>query len=251
MRRSRDGRAEPDADHTAGPGEQHRLGEELAADVAAVAPSARRRPISLRRSITAMTITLAMPMPPTSSATAPSPRNSDVNACWPRPRAASASDGRQTSTSSGVSRVDGRRQHGAHSVDGAVGGADVDRLGDDVVADQVRLGRVDADDRRPVEPSAAVIGSRMPMTANHCPPMQTRSSSATSVMPEPSRPPPNRARQPGRCSVAASSHAPSASVPRSVVEQSRCRRRRPRCRRSCRPRWGRSDGRWRRRWRSS
>ncbi len=49
-----------------------------------VAPSARRSPISERRSSTEMTITFAMPTPPTSSATAPSPRNSEVNAPFGR-----------------------------------------------------------------------------------------------------------------------------------------------------------------------
>ena len=42
-----------------------------------VAPSERRSPISERRSSTEMTITFAIPTPPTSSATAPSPRKSD------------------------------------------------------------------------------------------------------------------------------------------------------------------------------
>src|SRR2546423_14124701 len=40
-----------------------------------VAPSARRSPISERRSSTEMTMMLATPIAPTSSATAPSPRN--------------------------------------------------------------------------------------------------------------------------------------------------------------------------------
>ena len=67
-----------------------------------VAPSERRRPISARRSRTEMTMVLATPIPPTSSATAPSPTSSPVNAssvaCW----AASASEGRETSTSLGA-----------------------------------------------------------------------------------------------------------------------------------------------------
>ena len=50
-----------------------------------------------------MTITFAIPTPPTSSATAPSPRNSEVNAVLAAALAASASDGRETSTSSGRS----------------------------------------------------------------------------------------------------------------------------------------------------
>ena len=45
---------------------------------------------------------LAMPIPPTSSATAPRPRNSPVSAESAAARAASASDGRLTWTSSGL-----------------------------------------------------------------------------------------------------------------------------------------------------
>ncbi len=45
-----------------------------------VAPRARRRPISERRSSTEITITLAIPTPPTSRATAPSPSSSAVKA---------------------------------------------------------------------------------------------------------------------------------------------------------------------------
>ena len=45
-----------------------------------VAPSARRRPISDLRSITLITITFAIPTPPTSNATAPSPSRSEVKA---------------------------------------------------------------------------------------------------------------------------------------------------------------------------
>ena len=45
-----------------------------------VAPSDRRRPISCRRSSTEITMVLATPTPPTSSATAPSPRNRPLNA---------------------------------------------------------------------------------------------------------------------------------------------------------------------------
>ena len=66
-------------------------------------PSARRSPTSERRSSTEITMTLAIPTPPTSSATAPRPRNSDVNAVLAAARATSASDGRDTSTSSGCS----------------------------------------------------------------------------------------------------------------------------------------------------
>src|ERR1700758_4070830 len=45
-----------------------------------VAPRARRRPISERRSRTEMTMMLATPIAPTSSATAPRPRNRTLNA---------------------------------------------------------------------------------------------------------------------------------------------------------------------------
>ena len=48
-------------------------------------------------------MTLAMPTPPTSSATAPRPRNSAVNALLAAARAAIASDGRDTCTWSGLS----------------------------------------------------------------------------------------------------------------------------------------------------
>ena len=52
-----------------------------------------------------MTIVLAIPMPPTSSATAPRPRNRPVSALSACARAASASEGRLTSTSSGCSAL--------------------------------------------------------------------------------------------------------------------------------------------------
>ena len=119
---------------------------------ARVAPSARRRPISLRRSITAITITLAMPIPPTSRATAPRPRNSDVNAVLAASSAASASDGRRRLDLLGRLRVHGGRQHAANGVDGAFLGADVDPLRSDVVADDVGLGCRDADDGAAIEP---------------------------------------------------------------------------------------------------
>ena len=66
-----------------------------------VAPSARRRPISPRRSSTEITMMFAIPIAPTSSATAPRPSSSVVN--WPlaAARASSASDGRLTWTPSG------------------------------------------------------------------------------------------------------------------------------------------------------
>ena len=68
-----------------------------------VAPSARRRPISERRSMTAMSITFAMPSAPTASATSASPRNSAVNAVAAAALASIASDGRWTVTASGRS----------------------------------------------------------------------------------------------------------------------------------------------------
>src|SRR4051794_10988766 len=68
-----------------------------------VAPSARRRPISERRSSTEMTMMLATPTPATSNATAPSPRNRSVSAPLAWARATSASDGWLTLTASGCS----------------------------------------------------------------------------------------------------------------------------------------------------
>ena len=100
--------------HAADPaerGQQQRLGEELGADLARVAPSDRRSPISARRSSTEMTIVLATPTPPTSSATAPSPSSSAVNVASVAGSAASASDGRDTSTSSGASGLAVAAEH--------------------------------------------------------------------------------------------------------------------------------------------
>lgn len=57
-----------------------RLGEDLGADLPAGGPGARRRPSSPRRSMRAMTIALATPTPPTSSATAPRPSRRPVHA---------------------------------------------------------------------------------------------------------------------------------------------------------------------------
>lgn len=91
--------------HAADPtrqGEQQGLSEELDADVAAVAPIARRRPISPLRSKTDMTMTLAIPTPPTSRATAPSPRNSEEKAFFASMRACRASEGWLTCTSLGL-----------------------------------------------------------------------------------------------------------------------------------------------------
>ena len=66
-----------------------------------VAPSARRSPISVRRSSTEITMMFATPMPPTSSATLPRPSRSPVKVVSVTLRAAIASDGRSTSTSPG------------------------------------------------------------------------------------------------------------------------------------------------------
>ena len=66
-----------------------------------VAPSARRKPISPRRSRTEITMMLAMPTPPTRMATAPRPRNNPENAARAAARAARMLDGRLTCTPSG------------------------------------------------------------------------------------------------------------------------------------------------------
>jgi len=60
-------------------------------------------------------MTLAMPIPPTSSATAPSPRNRVVVEPAMANRAASASDGRLTDTSSGSRGLVGAGQHTGHA----------------------------------------------------------------------------------------------------------------------------------------
>src|SRR6266566_3600654 len=68
-----------------------------------VAPRARRSPISERRSSTEMTMMLATPTVPTSSATAPRPRNRVSNAPLASAWAVSAAEGWETSTSEGFS----------------------------------------------------------------------------------------------------------------------------------------------------
>ena len=70
-----------------------------------VAPSARRSPISLRRSRTEMTMMLATPTAPTSSATAPRPRNRVLNAPLASAWAVSAAEGWETFDLAGVFRV--------------------------------------------------------------------------------------------------------------------------------------------------
>ena len=64
-----------------------------------MAPNARLTPISVRRSNTEITITLAIPMPPTSRATAPNPSSRPVNAASLISLAAIRSLGRLTTTS--------------------------------------------------------------------------------------------------------------------------------------------------------
>ena len=115
-----------------------------------VAPSARRSPISERRSSTEITITLAIPTPPTSRATAPRPRNSAVNALLAAARAASASLGRLTSTSSGCSGLAVAPSRSRGLLDLVLVGAHVDRRGRAVRAEQA-LGDVEADQRGAVE----------------------------------------------------------------------------------------------------
>ena len=66
-----------------------------------VAPRARRKPISARRSGTEITMMLAMPTPPTRMATAPRPRNNPAYAAPAAARAARMLDGRLTWTASG------------------------------------------------------------------------------------------------------------------------------------------------------
>src|SRR6516165_2052773 len=68
-----------------------------------VAPRARRRPISERRSRTEMTMMLATPIAPTSNATAPRPRNRVLNAPLAAAWAVSAADGWETVTYEGFS----------------------------------------------------------------------------------------------------------------------------------------------------
>ena len=93
-----------------------------------VAPSARRRPISQRRSSTEMTMMLATPTAPTSRATAPRPRNRTLKAPLASAWAVSAAEGWETLTSSGCSRVGLGGEQVVHRGD-LVGGADVDVVG--------------------------------------------------------------------------------------------------------------------------
>src|SRR5262249_32690303 len=79
-----------------------------------VAPRARRGPISPRRSSTEMTMTLATPTPPISSATAPRPSTRLPRALVAAARAMSTSEGRLTWTAFGSAGVGGRGQHPLH-----------------------------------------------------------------------------------------------------------------------------------------
>ena len=80
-----------------------------------VAPRARRSPISERRSSTEMTMMLATPTAPTSSATAPRPRNSASKAPWASAWATSAAEGWETLTSLGLLRVGLRGEQVVHA----------------------------------------------------------------------------------------------------------------------------------------
>ena len=114
-----------------------------------VAPSARRSPISLRRSRTEMTMMFATPTAPTSSATAPRPRK--------RPFSAALRVGLRDERGRGLGDVDlvrrlGVRRRGEHRVD---------RGGLDVVLDlQVDLGRVPVEVRGTSPPPGSRRGPR-------------------------------------------------------------------------------------------
>src|SRR4029453_17906804 len=70
---------------------------------ALVAPRARRRPISERRSRTPISMMLPTPTAPTSNETAPRPRKRLLSALWAAARAVRAAEGWLTSTSLGAS----------------------------------------------------------------------------------------------------------------------------------------------------
>jgi hypothetical protein len=88
-----------DADEAADESKEYRLTEELGPDLTLVAPSARRRPISERRSRTEMIMVLATPTAPTIRATTPSPRKRLLNAPAAAARAVNTSEGRLTAAS--------------------------------------------------------------------------------------------------------------------------------------------------------
>src|SRR5438132_5429359 len=92
-----------------------------------VAPRARRRPISERRSRTEMIMMLATPTAPTISATTPSPRKRLLNAPAAAARAVRTSDGWLTAASYGASGSGCLRKQRLHRRLVSCGGADVDR----------------------------------------------------------------------------------------------------------------------------
>jgi hypothetical protein len=94
-------------------------------------------------------MTLAIPTPPTSSATAPRPRNSEVNAVLAAARASSASDGREIDLFR-VLAVGGGAERVAHGRDRVGVRAHVDRRRRAGRAEPV-LGDAEPDDRRRVE----------------------------------------------------------------------------------------------------
>ena len=148
-----------------------------------VAPSARRTPISVRRSSTEITITLAMPTPPTRRATAPRPSSSAVSAWSVAARASSASDGRVTCTSFGACGL-------------AVAGSTVRTPS--TSSGSVRTYSVDADPSMPNSRAAtgkpmiaarssdgvSSSGSRMPTTVNQRPLTNTQRRPVDAVDPE-------------------------------------------------------------------
>src|SRR5450755_2190695 len=94
-----------------------------------VAPRARRRPISERRSRTEMIMMLATPTAPTRRATAPRPRNRPLRALLASAWATRASEGWLTLTSLGVSGLAVAARRFVDGVDAVGLGAEVDRGG--------------------------------------------------------------------------------------------------------------------------
>src|SRR5215475_5036871 len=115
-----------------------------------VAPSARRRPISERRSSTEMTMMLATPTAPTSSATAPRPRNRVSSASLASAWAVSAAEGWETPTWPEFSGLALRGEQAVHPRGGGLGagGADVDLRGVAVEVQVLLRGRKADQDRR-------------------------------------------------------------------------------------------------------
>ena len=83
-----------------------------------VAPRARRTPISVRRSSTPITMTFAMPMPPTSRATPPSPRSRAVSVSLTASFAARRVGRVRDVDLAGRLRVGGGGEDAAHRVEG-------------------------------------------------------------------------------------------------------------------------------------